>query len=94
MGMGVSFISMWVISLFEMWIFKTVFLNEQGGRYQQWSTCIEGKLKDAGLDSVGSILKMTGSQLKKLALFAWDLWLRQGWPLIKQAVNKLKSGKE
>jgi len=94
MGMGVSFISMWVISLFEMWIFKTIFLNEQGERYQQWSTCIEGKLKDAGLDSVGSVLKMAGCQLKKLALFVWELWLRHGWPLIKQTANNLKSGKE
>ena len=94
MGMGVSFISMWVISLFEMWIFKTVFLNEQGGRYQQWSTCIEGKLKDAGLNSVGSVLKRVGCELKKLGLFVWGLWLKHGWPLVKQWVNKLKSGKE
>lgn len=94
MGMGVSFISMWVISLFEMWIFKTVFLNEQGGRYQQWSTCIEGKLKDAGLNSVGSVLKRVGCELKKLGLFIWSLWLKHGWPLMKQWVNKLKSGKE
>ncbi len=64
MGMGVSFMAMWVISLFEIWIFKTVFLNEQGERYQQWSTCIEGKLKDAGLDNVGSILKKMGCQIK------------------------------
>ena len=94
MGMGVSFISMWVISLFEMWIFKTVFLNEQGGRYQQWSTCIEGKLKDAGFDSVGSVLKRVGCELKKIGLFVWGLWLKHGWPLMKQWVNKLKSGKE
>ena len=94
MGMGVSFISMWVISLFEMWIFKTVFLNEQGGRYQQWSTCIEVKLKDAGLNSVGSVLKRVGCELKKLGLFVWGLWLKHGWPLVKQWVNKLKSGKE
>ena len=94
MGMGVSFMSMWVISLFEMWLFKTVFLNEQGERYQQWSTCIEGKLKDAGLDNLGSILKKIGSQLMVLGRYLWGLWIDQGWPLIKQLANKYKSNPE
>jgi hypothetical protein len=90
MGMGISFMAMWVISLFEMWVFKTVFLNEQGERYQQWSTCIEGKLKDAGLDSLGSILKKIGCQIKKLGIYLWGLWLEHGWPWVQQLVNKSK----
>lgn len=94
MGMGVSFMAMWVISLFEMWVFKTVFLNEQGERYQQWSICIEGKLKDAGLDNVGSILKKTGCQIKKLGLYLWGLWLAHGWPWVKQLADKSKSNPE
>ena len=94
MGMGVSFMSMWVISLFEMWIFKTVFLNEQGERYQQWSTCIEGKLKDAGFDNVGSILKKIGCKLMALGSYIWGQWIDRGWPLLKQLADKSKSSSE
>ena len=94
MGMGVSFISMWVISLFEMWVFKTVFLNEKGERYQQWSTYVETKLKDLGLDSVKGIAKKAGCQFKKLVAYTWKLWLSHGWPSIKQLTSKSKSSVE
>ncbi|NOU21355.1 MAG: hypothetical protein HOO93_06125 [Methyloglobulus sp.] len=36
MGMGVSFMFMWVTSILEMWLYKPVFVDGIGFHYQRW----------------------------------------------------------
>ena len=93
MGMGVSFISMWVISLFVMWVFKTVFLNKQGERYQQWSIYAASRLKTVGLDDINSIIKILGKHITTISELACKFWMTQIWPLFKKQLSKIKSEK-
>ncbi len=47
MGMGVSFIFMWVTSIMEMWLFKPVYVDGVWLHYQRWQTKMkEGDFKD------------------------------------------------
>lgn len=84
MGMGVSFMTMWVISLFEMWVFKTVFLNKQGERYEQWSTFAVEKIKSLWHSRLLPLIKTTGSLLKRLTIFLWKLWIVKSRDSIQQ----------
>lgn len=40
MGMGVSFMFMWVTSILEMWLYKPVFVDGIGFHYQRWKADI------------------------------------------------------
>lgn len=50
MGMGASFVYMWIISLLEMWLYKPVFVSGLGIHYLQWRDNVKsetvGKIAD------------------------------------------------
>ncbi len=74
-GMGVSFMFMWAISILEMWLFKPVFINGPGLRFQQW---LDEKTQ---LDQLLSASKATAAWLT-------ELWLKHAWPFIKGVLKK------
>jgi hypothetical protein len=74
-GMGASFMYMWVISILEMWLFKPVFINGPGLRFQQW------------LDEKTQFDKLLGA-LKSTAVCLTELWLKHAWPFIKGLLKK------
>ena len=43
MGMAVSFVYMWAISLLEMWLYKPVFVSGLGMHYLQWRDNVESE---------------------------------------------------
>jgi hypothetical protein len=84
MGMGISFMFMWVTSILEMWLFKPVFINGFGSRYLQWRDSPEASIADR----IWVVLKTLASQIKPAAAFATEQWLKYGWPVIKGLFKK------
>jgi hypothetical protein len=84
MGMGISFMFMWVTSILEMWLFKPVFVNGFGSRYLEWRDSPEASVADR----VWFALKALASQLKPAAAYVTKQWLTHGWPVIKDLVKK------
>jgi hypothetical protein len=84
MGMGVSFMFMWVTSILEMWLFKPVFINGFGSRYLQWRDSPEASVADR----VWFYLKVLAKQGQMAAIFAKEQWLARGWPVVKQWLSK------
>ncbi len=87
MGMGVSFIFMWVTSILEMWLFKPVFIDGFGSRYLQWRDSPEASIADRAW----FYLKVLAKQTKHAAVFAIEQWLTRGWPVVKDWLKKLGS---
>lgn len=85
MGMGVSFIFMWVTAILEMWLFKPVFINGWGSRYLELRDSTDASLADR----LWSYTKALGRQIKPAAAFAVDLWLTRGWPVVKGWFKKI-----
>jgi hypothetical protein len=84
MGMGVSFMFMWVTSILEMWLFKPVFINGFGARYLQLRDSSEVSF----VDRAWFYLKVLGQQLKLVGIFATQQWLNHGWPVVKKWIEK------
>lgn len=87
-GMAISFLFMWVVSIAEMWAYQKVFLDANGQPRPKWSEIVEAKLMQVGCDKalgVGErfccMAKSTGSNL-------WQKWLAQGYPHLKQWLQK------
>ena len=84
MGMGISFMFMWVTTILEMWFFNKVFTSGVGSKYLEWRDSPDATLVDHLLDGT-----------KKLPCYACDAgkWLAGRWqaqilPLIKSWFNK------
>ena len=84
MGMGISFMFMWVTSILEMWLFKPVFINGFGSRYLEWRDSPEASIADR----IWVVLKTLTRQIKPAALFVKEQWLKHGWPVIKNLIKK------
>jgi len=84
MGMGVSFMFMWVTSILEMWLFKPVFLNGIGSKYLEWRDSPDASAVDRLLQA----LKALAAQAKPLAAFVTEQWLTRAWPIIKGWLKK------
>jgi len=78
MGMATSFIFMWVISLLEMWLFTTVFINRLDSSYLKWRDSKE----PSAIDQLWSLAKILPSKIRPLAVTVTDLWLKHVWPVI------------
>lgn len=87
MGMGVSFIFMWVTAILEMWLFKPVFIDGFGSRYLQWRDSPEASIAD----KAWFYLKALARQGKQAAAFATEQWLTRGWPVVKEWFKKYRS---
>ncbi len=86
MGMGVSFIFMWVTSILEMWLFKPVFIDGLGSRYLQWRDSPEASVAD----KLASYGKALAKRIKRVAAVAIQQWLTHGWPLVKDWLKKYR----
>lgn len=84
MGMAVSFVFMWVTSILEMWLFKPVFIDGLGARYLQWRD-VHGA---PAADKLWFYLMEALKQARRAAGFVAEQWLKRGWPMIKQWLNK------
>jgi len=84
MGMGVSFMFMWVTSILEMWLFKPVFLNGIGSKYLEWRDSPDA----SAVDRLLLVLKALAAQAKPLAAFVTEQWLTRAWPIIKGWLKK------
>ena len=78
MGMAISFIFMWVISLLEMWLFTTVFINRLDSSYLKWRDSKE----PSAIDQLWSLAKILPSKIRPLAVTVTELWLKHVWPVI------------
>jgi len=78
MGMATSFIFMWVISLLEMWLFTTVFINRLDSSYLKWRDSKE----PSAIDQLWSLAKILPSKIRPLAVTVTELWLKHVWPVI------------
>ncbi len=84
MGMGVSFIFMWVTAILEMWLFKPVFIDGFGSRYLQWRDSPEASVADR----IWFYTKLLANQARLAAAFAIEQWLTRGWPVVKGWLKK------
>lgn len=89
-GMAISFAFMWTVSVLEMWAFDKVFLDAAGQPRQKWSVVVESKLQQMGCDNVVSAGKQLCCVTKSAAMRLWAFWLEQGWPWLKQTIDKLR----
>lgn len=88
MGMGVSFMFMWVISILEMWLYKPVFVDGLAMHYRQFREYLASEQGRARLEKIATLVKTGISQMKSAAIFIQERWLSHGWPLIKRLINK------
>jgi hypothetical protein len=89
MGMGVSFMFMWAISILEMWFYPKVFINKSSGQpRRQLSEVILEKLVFLGFDKDASLVKNTTWMLKEIFGFVQDKWVRVILPFIKAKLDK------
>jgi hypothetical protein len=79
MGMGVSFMFMWVTAILEMWLFKPVFIDGLGSRYLQQRDSSDASFADR----TWFYLKVLGQQIKLAGIFVAEQWLTNGWPVVK-----------
>ncbi|MDO9107190.1 MAG: hypothetical protein Q7U57_19785 [Methylovulum sp.] len=84
MGMGISFMFMWVTSILEMWLYKPVFVNGIGTRYLQWRDSEDA----SSVDKLWLFAKSLAAQAKPAAAYLSDLWLAHAWPLVKGLFKK------
>ncbi|MFA5983381.1 MAG: hypothetical protein WC782_05145 [Methylococcaceae bacterium] len=75
MGMGVSFMFMWVISILEMWLYKPVFIDGPGMKVQQWLDSLATAEKRA-------VFNHTGTVIKQELMFLVGQWSTYVWPKI------------
>ena len=84
MGMGVSFMFMWVTAILEMWLFKPVFIDGLGSRYLQQRDSSDASFADR----TWFYLKVLGQQSKLAGIFVTEQWLTHGWPVVKAWLKK------
>ncbi len=89
MGMGVSFMFMWAISILEMWFYPQVFINKASGEpRKQLSTVILEKLAPLGGDTNASFLTNVFTISKTVFAVVADIWINSLLPFIKDKLNK------
>jgi hypothetical protein len=89
MGMGVSFMFMWAISILEMWFYPQVFINKASGEpRKQLSTVILEKLAPLGGDTNASFLTNVFTISKTVFAVVADIWTNSLLPFIKDKLNK------
>lgn len=88
MGMGASFMFMWVTSILEMWLFKPVFIDGFGKNYLQWRDRFTSEQNKARLDKLIVFAERIAVQVKPVVGMALDKWLAHGWPFIKSLFKK------
>jgi hypothetical protein len=86
MGMGISFMFMWVTSILEMWLFKPVFIKGFGSRYLEWRDNPEASIPDR----LWILIKILASQIRPAGVMLRRRWLKHVWPVIIEQLKKLR----
>ncbi len=86
MGMGISFMFMWVTSILEMWLFKPVFIKGFGSRYLEWRDSPEASIPDR----LWILIKILASQIRPTGVMLRRRWLKYVWPVIIEQLKKLR----
>ncbi|MCX7104397.1 MAG: hypothetical protein NTU70_03850 [Methylococcales bacterium] len=86
MGMGISFMFMWVTSILEMWLFKPVFIKGFGSRYLEWRDSPEASIPDR----LWILIKILASQIRPTGVMLRRHWLKHVWPVIIEQLKKLR----
>jgi hypothetical protein len=56
-GMGASFVYMWIISMLEMWLYKPVFVSGLGMHYLQWRDSLRSEALGKTVDYIVCLIK-------------------------------------
>jgi hypothetical protein len=89
MGMGVSFMFMWAISILEMWFYPQVFIDKTSGQpRRQLSELVLEKLAFLGCDKNVSLFNNLLCIGKTSITFMIDTWKNVVWPFIKQKLDR------
>jgi len=86
MGMGISFMFMWVTSILEMWLFKPIFIKGFGSRYLEWRDSPEASIPDR----LWILIKILASQVRPTGVMLRRHWLKHVWPVIIEQLKKLR----
>ena len=86
MGMGISFMFMWVTSILEMWLFNSVFIKGFGSRYLEWRDSPEASIPDR----LWILIKILASQIRPTGVMLRRHWLKHVWPVIIEQLKKLR----
>jgi hypothetical protein len=76
MGMGVSFIFMWVTSIMEMWLYKPVYVDGVWYHYQQWRTKFAASTHEERFKKLMSFIGGIFAQLKQVMDIIVDKFLK------------------
>ncbi len=91
MGMGVSFMFMWVTSILEMWLFKPVFIDGFGSRYLAMRDNPEASIADRVWVVIKTLSNYTweGSQwlVKQSVIYLTPL-IHSSWKFIRQWIKR------
>lgn len=88
MGMGVSFIFMWVTSILEMWLYKIVYIDGIPYHYEQWKKRINEADDKSGSNMLISLTRVIFSQAIQIAGMIQKQWLEVGLPFIQKLLKK------
>ena len=86
MGMGISFMFMWVTSILELWLFNSVFIKGFGSRYLEWRDSPEASIPDR----LWILIKILASQIRPTGVMLRRHWLKHVWPVIIEQLKKLR----
>ena len=78
-GMAMSFTSMWLISLLEMWLYEPVFIKGFGAYYLKWRDSKNATITDEVLFVLTSIIESIIPTIR----FLIKQWQTHIWPIIK-----------
>jgi len=85
-GMAVSFAFMWTVSVAEMWLFDSVFLDAAGQARPQWSSVVEARFRQFGGET--AVKKLAG-WCKQTGICGWAQLQSRGIPMLKALYLKL-----
>ena len=88
MGMGVSFIFMWVTSVMEMWLYKPVYVDGIWVSYQRIKSELAAKDWQAHCQDLWARFVGLLESLKPLCRFALDVWANRILPQLKKFIEK------
>ena len=84
MGMGISFIFMWVTSIMEMWLYKPVYVDGIWVSYQRIKSELATKGWQAHWQDLWTRFVGLLESLKPLCRFAMNIWVNQILPQLKK----------
>jgi hypothetical protein len=84
MGMGVSFMFMWVTSILEMWLYKPVFIDGVGFHYRRLKADFSASSHEEKLNKLLSFMGGIFAQFKRAMGVIVEKWFSIGLPSVKK----------